>query len=288
MLRLEQPFANHNGGMAAFNPLARPGGADFGLLYLGVGDGGSGGDPLNVAQNLGSAFGKILRLDPLGRNSTNGRYGVPASNPWAGGRRAGALPEIWAYGVRNPQRFAWDPANGTMYVADIGQGVVEKVSRVTAGANLGWNVWEGSFRYAGRAGVDTTGARDTSVTYPVVEYTHGDPLFQRQVAVTGINVIRDGTIPVLRNKVVFGDMPSGELLYFDADNLPRGGVDGVHRIRLRAGTGEPGTLLQLIRQRNGQQGKPPAARADLRLGAGADGRTFLLNKADGTIRVLVR
>lgn len=288
VMRLEQPFANHNGGMAVFNPLARPGSEDYGLLYLGVADGGSGGDPLNLAQNLTSIFGKILRIDPVGR-SANNTYEVPPTNPFAGGRRPDARPEIYAYGVRNPQRFGWDAANGTMYMADIGQNIVEKVSRVTAGANLGWNVWEASYRYAGREGVNTADPRgDASVTFPVVEYQHEDPLFQRQVAVTGVNVIRGTAIPALRNKVLFGDNPSGELFYFDADKPPNGGVQGMHRIRLRASGGEPTTLLQLIKERNGQQGKPAATRADLRFGMSADGRTFLLNKADGTIRVLVR
>ena len=145
LFRLAQPFANHNGGHIAFNPLASAGDADFGLLYIGFADGGSGGDPLSLAQNLGSAFGKILRIDPLGTNSANGKYGIPAGEPVRQRRNAEALGEIYAYGVRNPQRFSWDPKNGNMFVADIGQNIVEEISPVTAGANLGWNVWEGSF-----------------------------------------------------------------------------------------------------------------------------------------------
>lgn len=287
MMRFEQPFANHNGGLAAFNPLARAGSPDFGLLYIGIADGGSGGDPFVHAQNLSSGFGKMFRIDPLGRNSTNGKYGVPTSNPFAGGRTANALPEIYAYGMRNPQRFAWDPANGTMYMADIGQNLVEKVSVVTAGANLGWNVWEGSYGYGGR-GVDTTHPRgDAKVTFPVVEYGHGDPLLLGNVAVTGVHVFRSAAIPQLRNKVLFGDNPSGEVFYFDADNVPRGGNSDFHRVLLRTAGAEPRTLLQIIKEKNGVQGKSPASRADLRMGAGADGRVFLLNKADGTIRVLM-
>jgi hypothetical protein len=289
LLRLAQPYANHNGGMATFNPLARPGSADFGLLYLGVGDGGSGGDPFKLAQDLSSPFGKILRIDPLGRNSANAKYGVPPSNPFAGGRRPGALPEIFAYGLRNPQRIAWDPANGAMYVADIGQNIVEEVSIATPGANLGWNVWEGSFRYAGREGVESANARgDSSVTFPVVEYMHGDPLLQQRAAVTGLHVFRSAAIPALDKKVLLSDLPSGALLYFDADQPPAGGSAGLHRVLLRAGSNAPTTLLELIRGRNAQQGRPPAARTDLRLSAAADGRVFLLNKADGLIRVLTR
>jgi hypothetical protein len=150
LLRLQQPFANHNGGLIAFNPLARPGQPEFGMLYVGSADGGSGGDPMNMAQNMASPFGKILRIDPVGRNSRNGKYGIPGDNPFVAA--SGVLGEIWASGVRNPQRFGWDPANGRMFVADIGQNTVEELSPVIRGGNLGWNVWEASYRYAGRAG----------------------------------------------------------------------------------------------------------------------------------------
>ena len=96
---------------------------------------------MNLAQNLASAFGKIFRIDPMGRNSGNGKYGVPTDNPMRA--RAGTLPEIYAYGIRNVQRLGWDSRNGAMYLSDIGQNVVEEVSPVTAGANLGWNRVEG-------------------------------------------------------------------------------------------------------------------------------------------------
>ena len=134
LLRVQQPFANHNGSHISFNPLVSPSDADFGMLYVGVGDGGSGGDPLTLAQNLGSPFGKILRLNPLGSNSANGKYGVPAGNPFANDGNPDTLGEIYVYGVRNPQRFGWDSRNGNLFVADIGQDIVEELSLATAGA----------------------------------------------------------------------------------------------------------------------------------------------------------
>ena len=171
LIRWEQPFANHNAGHLTFNPLAASGSADFGLLYIGFADGGSGGDPLNLAQNRASTFGKILRIDPLGTNSANGKYGIPAANPFVNDGNAATLGEIYAVGLRNPQRFAWDSKTGNMFVADIGQNTVEKVSLVTAGANLGWNKWEGSFTYVGREGVNLANRRgEKGMTYPVVEY----------------------------------------------------------------------------------------------------------------------
>ncbi|HEU4694853.1 MAG TPA: PQQ-dependent sugar dehydrogenase, partial [Vicinamibacterales bacterium] len=196
LFRLRQPFANHNAGHMAFDPLATPGSPEFGLLYIGVADGGSGGDPMRLSQNLGSAFGKILRIDPRGTTSANKKYGIPASNPFI--KTAGALPEIYAYGVRNPQRFAWDSRNRNMFLADIGQNIVEEVSQVTKGANLGWNKWEGSFGFISRAEVNLSNPRgDSKMTYPIVEYGQLDPLLQPQSAVTMGVVYRQKAISQL-------------------------------------------------------------------------------------------
>ncbi len=285
ILRAQQPFPNHNGGMIAFNPSAPAGSPEFGLLYVGLADGGSGGDPFNMAQNLASAFGKILRIDPQGSNGPNGKYGIPASNPYAGDGKDDTLGEIYASGVRNPQRFSWDPKSGTMYVADIGQNIVEEISPVTAGANLGWNTWEGSFTYGARE-VGTANARgDSKMTYPVAELDHRDPLLNGP-AITGVYVYRQTTIPSLTNKLIFGDNPSGEIFYVDADNPPKGGQDAIRRV-LFNDKGEQKTLLQLIREKNAAQEKTAARRADLRMGVGPQGQLFILNKRDGIIRLLV-
>ena len=285
MLRLQQPFANHNGGLTAFNPLARPGQPDYGMLYVGIADGGSAGDPMNMAQNMASAFGKIFRIDPLGRNSRNGRYGIPADNPFPPG--ASLLGEIWALGVRNPQRFGWDPSNGRMYVADIGQNTVEEVSPVPKGGNLGWNVWEASFRYAGRGGVDMSSPRgDPNMTYPIAEYDHTDSVLSSRAAVTGVVVYRAGDIPALRNRILFADMPSGEVFTISADETQASGQDHIRRVLFNNG-GTAKTFLQIIREKNAQQGKPAAVRADVRFGTGPDNQLFLLNKADGVIRRIV-
>jgi hypothetical protein len=285
LLRIQQPFGNHNGGQIGFSPLPSPGDADFGMLYVSVADGGSGGDPLNHAQNLGSIFGKLLRIDPSGSNSANGEYGIPADNPFVGD--AGTLGEIYAYGVRNAQRFAWDPVNGNMFLADIGQNIVEKLTLVTSGANLGWNDWEGSFRFISRSEVSLVNQRgDPSVTYPVAEYGQLDPLLQSQSAAAGLHVYRDDAIPQLANLVLFSDQPSGEIFYIQADNLPNGGQDAIRRILLNDG-GQAKTLLQVIQEKNAEQGRSPASRVDLRFGPGPGDQVFLLNKYDGIVRLLV-
>jgi Glucose / Sorbosone dehydrogenase len=285
LFRLRQPFANHNAGHMAFDPLVQPGSPDFGLLYIGVADGGSGGDPMRLSQNLGSAFGKIFRIDPLGTNSANKKYGIPASNPFL--KTDGALPEIYAYGVRNPQRFAWDSRNRNLFLADIGQNIVEEISVVTSGANLGWNDWEGSFRFIGRQAVSLEKPRsDPKVTYPIAEWGQTDPLLQPNSAASGLVVYRGTQIPQLANLVIFTDMPSGEIFYVSADKLPGGGQDVIRRILLTA-NGSAKTMLEVIQEKNKAQGKSPATRSDLRLSLGPDNQVFLLNKGDGTIRVLM-
>ena len=119
-----------------------------------------------------------------------------------------------------------------------------------------------------------------------MEYGQLDPLLQSQSAITGVHVYRSDAIPQLANLVLFGDFPSGEMFYIQADQLPGGGQDAIRRILLNDG-GESKTLLQVIREKNVRQGKPPVTRADLRYAAGPDDQVFLLNKHDGTIRLLV-
>ena len=257
LIRLRQPFANHNGGAIAFNSDRTFRYADFGMLYMGVGDGGSGGDPMKLAQNLGSAFGKILRIDPLGKNGRGGKYGVPAANPFVSTPEA--LPEIYAYGVRNSQRFGWDSKNGAMYLSDIGQNIVEEVSPVTAGANLGWNIWEGSYRFVSQRAVITEAPRsDPKVTYPIVEWDQLDPVLlpNNSSAAVGVLVYRGTRIPQLTGRLLFGDMPSGELFHVSADDLPKGGQDAIRRVLFVTAAGAaPRTILQIIQEKNARAGQ---------------------------------
>ena len=287
VLRVEQPFRNHNGGYIAFNPLANAGDSDFGMLYVGLADGGSGGDPMGLAQDLGKLFGKILRLQPLGTNSRNGRYGIPADNPYAtvGGD---TLAEIFASGLRNPQGLAWDRVTGSMFVTDIGQNIIEELSLVTAGADLGWNSWEGSYRFISRQAVDLNDPRsEPGITYPVAEYGQLDPILQSRSAAGGVIVYRDDAVPQLEGRVLFADFPQGEIFHLPADDLPDGGQETIRRVLLRDG-GESRTLLQIVAARTREQGREPAVRVDLRFGTGPGGRLFLMNKHDGVIREVVQ
>lgn len=291
LLRIEQPFGNHNAGHLTFNPLADRGTPDFGMLYVGVADGGSGGDPFDMAQDLGSVFGKILRIDPLGSNSANGSYGIPADNPYAsdgdGDGDDGTLDEIFASGMRNPQRFGWDAANGNLFVADIGQNSIEELSLAWSGADLGWNTWEGSYRFISRGQLDLSDHRsDPEISYPVAEYGHGDPLLTNRHAITGVVAYRDDAIPQLRGLLLFADYPSGEIFYVPADDLPEGGESPIRRILLRDG-GEERTFLEIVQAETVERGLEETSRTDLRFATGPGGRVFLLDKHDGVIREIV-
>ena len=173
-------------------------------------------------------------------------------------------------------------------VADIGQNTIEEISPVTAGANLGWNKWEGSYLY-GRGGVDTSSPRgETGMTWPVAEFDHRDPLFQR-AAITGVIVYRQSAIRQLQNMLVFGDNPSGEIFYLPADKLPSDAPSTSTALRriLLNDKGTPKPLLQIIKEKNAEQGRTVATRADLRFGVGPEGQIFVMNKRDGIIRLLV-
>ena len=224
---------NHNGGTVAFGP--------DGYLYLGTGDGGNARDvgashiePGGNGQNLSTPLGKFLRFDPLNPAlttgspdpvSANGQYRIPTSNPF---QAAGQVPEIYAYGFRNPYRFSFDRLSGDLIVGDVGQGTVEEIDRVILGGNYGWAVKEGDFLFDRNTGL--VGARSPGLpsglidpitgTLGTLEYDHGDG-----ISITGGFVYRGSAIPQLYGKYVFGDLAlrnapprvDGRLFYADLD-----------------------------------------------------------------------
>ncbi len=195
LLTVDQPFSNHNGGGLAFGP--------DGFLYIGLGDGGSGGDPLCNAQNLDTVLGKMLRIDVNTAPASGQQYVVPAGNPFA--NQPDRRGEIWLYGLRNPFRFSFDSANGDLYVGDVGQNAFEEVDLLTGsqgGANLGWNLFEGTHAYSSAC----TQAGST-LTGPIFDYSHADG----DTVVTGGYVYRGTAIPALTGTYVFGDFGSGRV-----------------------------------------------------------------------------
>jgi glucose/arabinose dehydrogenase len=185
VIRIRHPQSNHNGGQLEFGP--------DGLLYIGMGDGGGAGDTQNNAQSLRTLLGKLLRIDP--RRSGSKSYRVPADNPFVG--RAGARPEIYAYGLRNPWRFSFDHGTGALAIADVGQDAWEEVDYAdeggAKGVDYGWRVMEGNHRFAPGS--------SAGMVPPVLERSHADGW----CAIVGGFVVRDTAVPQLAGRYVYGD-----------------------------------------------------------------------------------
>jgi uncharacterized repeat protein (TIGR03806 family) len=190
LLTQDQPFDNHNGGQIAFGP--------DGMLYLALGDGGSAGDPMNTAQNLGTLLGKLLRLD-VDRADPGRPYAIPMDNPLVG--RAGARGEIWAFGLRNPWKFSFDTRTGGLWTGDVGQGALEEVDLIRRGGNYGWRIMEGTRCYNPVSDCPTAGLQLPVLTYP---RTDG-------VSITGGYVYRGSAIPSLAGRYIFGDFGSSRV-----------------------------------------------------------------------------
>ena len=194
LLKVDQPFPNHNGGQLAFGPDHR--------LYIALGDGGAGGDPFGNGQSLRTLLGKILRIDPRPYGARPHR--IPPDNPFAGKR--GALPEIWAFGLRNPWRFSFDRKTGDLWIGDVGQSSREEIDFEPAGSkggrNYGWNLKEGTLPFQSSDG----GARTVP---PIYEYETGR---DGTCAVVGGFVYRGRRIPGLRGAYVFADFCQGRIM----------------------------------------------------------------------------
>lgn len=201
ILRIEQPYSNHNGGQLQFGP--------DGYLYIGMGDGGSAGDPLNSGQNLTSRLGKLLRIDVKELP-----YTIPSTNPFANPVETGIVshPETWAYGLRNPWRFSFDRNTGDLYIADVGQSAIEEINFQAAasrgGENYGWNIKEGSQDY------NPNGRSKAGLVDPIHEYTHANG----NCSVTGGYVYRGSAIKELRGAYFFADYCSGRIWSFKYRN----------------------------------------------------------------------
>lgn len=187
LLQIDQPYVNHNGGHLEFGP--------DGYLYIGVGDGGSGGDPQGHGQNPDSLLGSLLRIDV----DNGDPYAIPADNPFAAG---GGAPEIWAWGLRNPWRFSFDALTGDLHIADVGQNQYEEINFLpggaAGGANFGWNYREGAHAYTG------TPPEGLNLIDPVAEYDHS-----LGCSVTGGRVYRGSSLPAWAGVYIYGDFCSG-------------------------------------------------------------------------------
>ena len=217
ILSVAHPNFNHDGGPFTFGPDKK--------LYISLGDGGIANDTGNGhvaitgnAQDTSTTnlWGKILRIDPHGNNSANGKYGIPADNPFA--NTAGKAKEIYAYGLRNPYRISFDRSNGQLIAADVGQNNVEEIDRIISGGNYGWNTKEGTYTFDPATGnvLVNTPALPAGLIDPIAEYDH-----TQGIAIVGGFVYHGSLLPQLQGKYVFGDFsnsfgaPGGRLLYAD-------------------------------------------------------------------------
>jgi glucose/arabinose dehydrogenase len=279
LIRIAEARQVHAIQQIDFNPHARPGSRDYGVLYIASGDGGQGAtttEPLALT----NPYGKILRIDPLGTNGTGGRFGIPPDNPYAG--QSGVLREIYARGMRDPHRFSWDPANGRMYLGHIGEHRVEAVYEVRPGDNYGWSDREGPFVYKRgdpQCGVYPLPEDDAQYgfTYPVAAFDHNPPpglplCSDSGHAIDGGFVYR-GAIPELRGKYVFTDLVDGRVFYTEASQMRRGGpLARIQQFQVYA-NGQRTDFRQLVGD----------ARVDLRFGQDARGELYLIAKANGKI-----
>jgi glucose/arabinose dehydrogenase len=192
ILEIEQPFSNHNGGMIAFGP--------DGYLYIATGDGGSGNDPGNRAQNRTTLLGKILRID-VDDTTASTHYVIPTDNPFADS--AGLRGEIWAYGLRNPFRFSFDPVSGELWAGDVGQSAREEVDLIVRGGNYGWRLMEGAICNPNFSGCDTAGL---GLIPPVKDYPRS-----AGTTVTGGYIYRGQNRPDLIGSYIYGDYGSGRI-----------------------------------------------------------------------------
>ncbi len=275
LLRIDYPRFVHNIQDIAFNPFVDATSPDYGMLYLCIGDGEAvnGGAP-ESGHRLDSLYGTLVRIDPLGTNGVNGRYGVPADNPFAGDGDAGTLAEIYAWGFRNPHRLCWDSAHPErLFLMDIGEKNAEEINLIVAGGDYGYSEREGTFVLNPAVATDEVfplPANDSEFgyRYPVAWYDHDEGR-----AIAGGMVYRGTAVPQLQGKLVFGDIVNGRVFYVEADSLQLGSQAEIKELELTR-NGTPRTLLSRV----------GGSRTDLRFGTDEAGELYLTTKQDGRIR----
>jgi len=278
ILRIAQPFKNHNTGYLSFNPHIKQGDPNYGLLYIAIGDGGW---PENLnkgtyrfVQDLSKPFGTILRINPQ-PGKKEGGYSIPKNNPFINKDR-NVLPEIWAYGLRNSQQFSWDKITGYMFIADIGQDNIEEVNIGIAGANYGWNHREGSFAldYSNYENVFPLPPNDETwnFTYPLLQYDHDEGW-----AIFGGFVYRGKLLPELVGYYVFNDLVNGRIFYTKANDLGTGKEISIKELRLYYNGAEK-NFLEILNN---------DFLAGVRLGVDKEGELYVFSKRDGMIRRLL-
>lgn len=276
LLRIDMPTISHGVQEITFNPLAQKGQKDHGLLYIGVGDGGAGEKGYyKLCNSNKGALSSVLRIDPLGHNSANGRYGIPPGNPYADEKDPLVVKEIFCRGFRNPNRISWTP-DGKMLICDIGQSNIEEVNLGTAGADYGWPEREGTFLVNPRRDISKVfplpgNEPPKKYTYPVLQYDHDEGR-----AISGGFVYDGSAIPSLKGKYVFADITNGRFFLTENHQLKQGELAPIKELEIWID--DELTTFQKI---NG------TAKPDARLGVGPGGELYVFTKANGKLYKVV-
>ncbi len=276
LLRINVVTGIHGVQEIAFNPLAKKNDPTYGLLYIGIGDGGASenGYPF-ICDSKRRIWSSVLCIDPSGRNSKNGQYGIPAGNPYAKLNDDQACREVYCRGFRNPNRFSWAP-DGRMLVADIGHFNCEELNIAQTGGDYGWPYREGTFVINPRGKMSKVyplPADDAKAgyLYPVLQYDHDEGK-----AIEGGFVYQGTAVPMLKGKYIFGDINNGRIFFADWAQLQQGKQVKIQEFGLKMGS-EVVTLLGLSK----------GIKPDTRLGEGIDHELFIFTKSDGQVYKIV-
>jgi glucose/arabinose dehydrogenase/mono/diheme cytochrome c family protein len=275
LLRVNMVTGIHGIQEISFNPVAKPGDKDYGLLYVCVGEGGSAeaGFPF-LAHSNDKIWGTVLRIDPQGRNSANGRYGIPRDNPFAQDQNPKTLGEVYAYGFRNPHRISWTKT-GKVLVCHIGESNIESVDLLDGtGNDFGWPIREGNFvRDPAGSIVYPLPADDSKykISYPVAEFDHDEG-----TAISGGYEYWGTSVPKLAGKYFFGDIATGRLFYINIADIKQGKQATIHEWKISM-NGNPTTFQELSGSK----------RVEIRFGRDSKGELYILSKADGKLYKLV-
>ncbi len=276
LFRVNMVGQSHGVQEITFNPLSKPGDDDYGLLYIGIGDGGSAERGiLFLSKGPEKIWSSILRIDPTGRNSANGNYGIPKNNPFVHSNNPRALGEVYAYGFRNPHRITWTKS-GKMLASNIGQHNIEELNLILPGHDYGWPTREGSFIVnlpVSTHDLFPLSKEDASFhkDYPVAEYDHDEGN-----AIIGGYEYWGSTVPKLKGKYLFGDMVNGRLFYVDVDDLQPGRRSVMKEFRVSL-NGRITSFKELCDE----------ARLSMRFGRDDEGEIYISTMPDGKIYKLV-
>jgi len=271
ILRVDMSLQSHGIQDLTFNPFANSESSDYELLFVGVGDGSLAlsGNP-ELCDNKNNIWGSIIRIDPLGTNSKNGKYGIPLDNPFVNEE---GLDEIWSYGFRNPHRISWDAeAPHKMFVSNIGQHSIEEVNLVEKAGHYGWPYREGTFVFDLNANIEVlypTTSKDLEASYipPIIQYDHDEGN-----AVSGGFLYRGSKIELLKGKYLFGDIARGTIFISPLENAQNGKLFLIQKVNLEIN----GMIMRLIDFR-------PGERVDLRFGQDYNGELFVFTKSNGKV-----